>query len=253
MGEENIEIVDGGDLEMMAAMKQARETFKYFWRELSWEYRRIMPALSLAAVKVAFTDPNVAPGNPDTEHMWVEDIRCDGRKITGTLVNSPEWLTNVKDGDLVCEPLSAISDWMFVIGTKVYGSFTVNLIRSRLSEQERNEHDLAWGLDFGDPGEVEILFTDPEIDSLDNDEHPASISLGESLQETLQESKDLLYQTDEEGWTMLHRDALAGNATVVKILLEHGADPTLKTPDGDTPYDLAKCFGWKHVLELLPD
>ena len=28
--------------EMISAFNKAQETFKYFWRELSWEYRRII-------------------------------------------------------------------------------------------------------------------------------------------------------------------------------------------------------------------
>ncbi|MFX8102449.1 DUF2314 domain-containing protein, partial [Acinetobacter baumannii] len=39
---------------MILAFESAKSTFKYFWRELYWEYRRIVPALELAYVKCAF-------------------------------------------------------------------------------------------------------------------------------------------------------------------------------------------------------
>lgn len=269
--EENIVMHQGDDPEMVATSKQARKTFRYFWREMSWEYRRIIPGLDLAAVKVAFTDPEVAPGDPDTEQMWVSEIQCDGKEFTGTLLNSPAWLTNVSAGDPVCEPLSEITDWMFAIQGKVYGAYTVNLLRSRMSNRERKEHDQAWGLDFGDPEEIEVVYvepeqksgflglfskksvTDPEKQRRAKIEHPMSINMGESLKESLRESKETLHATDEDGWTMLHRDALAGNATIVKILLKHGADKNLKTPDGDTALDLARIFGWKNVIKLLSE
>ena len=269
--EENIVLYQSDDPDMVKASQQARKTFKYFWRELSWECRRIIPGLDFAAVKVAFHDPDVAPGDPDTEHMWVNGIDCNGREIMGTLNNDPEWLTNVKDGDQICEPMSAISDWIFAVRGRAYGGYTVNLIRSRMSSSQQRAHDQAWGMDFGDPDEIEVVYVptepvgflgrlfgkkpviDPEVRKQNMLEHPMCINMGESLQAALQESREMVTDTDEEGWTMLHRDALAGNATVVKILLEHGADPTLKTPEGDTPYDLAKRFGWKHVMELLPN
>lgn len=267
--EENIVLFKDDDPEMVAASQQARKTFKYFWREMSWEQRRIIPGVEFAAVKMAFSDPNTGPEEPEVEHMWVSDVECNGREIMGTLMNEPEWLTNVKDGDAICEPMSSLSDWIFVSLGRVYGGFTVNLIRSRMPASERRAHDEAWGMEFGDPEEIEVVYVptepvgwlgrllgkkpviDPEVRKQHMLEHPMCINMGDSLKEALQESKEMLYETDDEGWTMLHRDALAGNATVVKILLEQGADPTLKTPEGDTPYSLAKRFGWKHVMKLL--
>ncbi len=57
----------GADPAILAASERARATFKYLWRELTWEYRRIIPALELAAVKAAFGDEG---GHPDeVEHM----------------------------------------------------------------------------------------------------------------------------------------------------------------------------------------
>jgi len=41
---------------MQRAFEQARESFKYFWRELYWERRRIAPMLDYAMVKICFLD-----------------------------------------------------------------------------------------------------------------------------------------------------------------------------------------------------
>lgn len=46
-------------------------------------------------------------------------------------------------------------------------------------------------------------------------------------------------QANEEGWTLLHFAAEQGNADMVRTLLERGADPTVKTLRGRTPYDVA--------------
>jgi len=37
----------------------------------------------------------------------------------------------------------------------------------------------------------------------------------------------------------------------VRLLLEHGADPTVKNKDGDTPLDLARARGHREVVSLI--
>ena len=78
---------DNDDPEMQRAYEQARATFRYFWREIAWEQRRIVPALDLACVKAPFSDPGEVDSEDDeaqVEQMWVSDVRFDGRLITGT-------------------------------------------------------------------------------------------------------------------------------------------------------------------------
>ncbi|HPR63340.1 MAG TPA: DUF2314 domain-containing protein [Thermoanaerobaculia bacterium] len=60
---ENVYMFDETDPEMVKANQRARETFKYFWRELSWEKRRIVPGLDMALVKIAFFADSVPEGN----------------------------------------------------------------------------------------------------------------------------------------------------------------------------------------------
>lgn len=50
---------------------------------------------------------------------------------------------------------------------------------------------------------------------------------------------------------MLHHQALAGSAATVQALLDAGADPNAKTPDGRTAADLARVMGWKRVVAIL--
>jgi ankyrin repeat protein len=58
---------------------------------------------------------------------------------------------------------------------------------------------------------------------------------------------DVNMQTDE-GYSLLHYAADANNLEMVKALLERGADPTLKTKRGSTPYDMAMGSTIKLVL-----
>lgn len=54
MGDSVIYYVEQADEPVNRAGERARKTFKYFWRELFWERRRIIPALDFAMVKAPF-------------------------------------------------------------------------------------------------------------------------------------------------------------------------------------------------------
>jgi uncharacterized protein YegJ (DUF2314 family) len=243
---------NNNDPEMQQAFRRAQFTLRYLWRELSWEYRRIIPALQLAAVKTAFADRPLAEcgANDHVEHMWLSEIKFDGRTFSGKLLNKPNRLKSVKAGDMCSFPFEQLTDWMYASSGRVYGAFTVNLMRLRMKPAERTAHDQAWGLDFGDP--AKILLT-PYGESSDDDEteHPMSVNMGPKLIQHLEKNPGIINQPDDRGWTFLHRESLAGNATAVEILLKHGADRTLETNDGDLAVDLARLMRWQKIVSLL--
>ncbi|MCC9655439.1 DUF2314 domain-containing protein [Rhodopirellula halodulae] len=270
--------VPGNDSEMEAAGAKARKTFRYFWREMSWERRRIIPGLSLAAIKATFRDPpemqSTDPDALEAEHMWLVDVDFDGRRLQGTLINSPQSLQSIDEGDRVTVAGKQLCDWMYVIGDNVYGGFTVDLMRSRMGKSERKQHDQAWGFDFGEVGIVNLVppdyigdeppakkglfsrFSHPEVSPQDYDkvaatEHPMSVNIRESLEETLSENPDMVHELDDNGYTFLHQLSLAGSLDGVDVCLKHGADPNRKASNGMTPYALAKCLGWKRVMARL--
>ncbi len=257
------------DPEMLRAFDRAQESFKFFFREISWEKRRIIPALDLACVKVPFVDDDEEGKESKVEHMWLDEIDFDGKYISGTLINSPNWLQGWKAGDKANVQVDEISDWMYAIRGRVYGAYTVNLMRARMSADERHEHDEAWGLDFGDPNDIQIccapvaekpkgiggFFSKKKSEvSPPGDpsaEHPMSESMAESLKESLSENPALVHEKDDRGWTILHQEALAGNTATVKVLLAHGADRNLRTNHGMTPQALAQSLGWDKLAMLL--
>jgi uncharacterized protein YegJ (DUF2314 family) len=236
---------DNSDPEMQAAYQYARSTFRYFWRELAWEYRRIIPGLGLSAVKAPFRDEDTS----NVEHMWVGEIDFDGETVHGVLLNAPNRLRSVKKGDSVSIPLAQISDWMYSINDEVYGGYTVNLMRSRMKPRERREHDEAWGLNFGDPTKVRIVPGHEGADDIP--EHPMSENMAPSLREQVASDPSFLTGTGHRGWTLLQGLALAGSYACVKVLLEAGADPNAVGDDGMTPLRLARSLGWDRVAELL--
>lgn len=267
--QESVGYFDETDPEMAIAREKARNTFKYFWRELSWERRRIVPGLDLACVKLAFAERSSVTGDNVVEHMWITEIDFDGDIVSGSLANQPNWLQTVAEGDRVSVPLGRIADWMYVIAGKVFGGFTVYLIRSRMSVSERVAHDGAWGVEFGERAEIVYAASNrnkrtsvfgrffskadseerPEADL--QQDHPMSINAESSVREALAKQPGLAHERDERGWTALHREALAGNRNIIRALLEFGADPTCKTPEGLTALDLAVRLDWSGTIDVL--
>jgi uncharacterized protein YegJ (DUF2314 family) len=265
------------DPEMAKACSKARQTFRIFWRELTWERHRIVPGLDLACVKFPFMDPPNGPSEtdaPDAEQMWVSDCFFNGSSIRGTLLNSPSWIKSVKEGDTIEKPIKELSDWMFAVSGKVYGGFTVHLLRKQMNKAERKSHDNAWGLDFGDPESPRLapaewygggaekkpsflgkLFEKPapnvSLEEIVRRDHPMAIAMSTTLEKHLEGNPEALNSTDDDGHSILHTHCLAGSTPIIEILLKRGADPNATTKNGMTPLRLAKLFGWSRIVDLL--
>lgn len=263
---------DGEDPRMVEAHKAAQKSFKYFWRELSWERRRIIPGLGVAMIKLPFTDGDRTDGNPPYEQMWCDDVGFDGEFLSGILANAPNWLTSVKVGDSVRVPFTHLSDWMMTSDGAAYGGHTVNLMRSSMDKAERKAHDQAWGLEFGDPDQVRTevvrrtkkkqgflsrLFGPKPIEEPVADstagfrDHPMCTNMLEKIETQLQEDPSIATSTDEHGWIQLHSEALAGNLGVCHLLLKYGAKLDAQTPDGKVAAALARSIGWDVVASSL--
>ncbi len=269
---EAVFMFDGEDPQMRQAYENAQLSFKYFWRELSWERQRIIPGLELAAIKMPFTDGPRTDGNPAYEQMWCDDVNFDGETLSGKLLNAPNWLQSVKAGDSVRVPFAHLTDWMMAASGAAYGGFTVNLMRATMSAGERRAHDQAWGLDFGDPNHVRteinrnaqkkpgllgrLFGAKPaaETPNAAGDEfrdHPMCTNMLGKIEEQLSGDPSVATFVDEEGWTLLQRQALAGNLGVVQLLVKYGADPGAKTPAGHNAAALARRIGWGPVADYL--
>lgn len=229
--------------DMAGAVGAARATFRYFWREMSWEMRRIIPGNALSAVKLEFFDE---PGG-HVEHMWVAHPSFDGVELEGELINQPHQLRGVRQGQMVSLPLARLSDWIIGRGERAYGAFTVQELRKTMSAADRRAHDDAWGFDFGDPERPAVMPYEggPDV------EHPMSVNMAVELPAHIAQNPEFVRTTMGGGFQPLHLDALGGNLAQVDIYLSSGADPNAKTDRGLTPLDLARVLGWEKVIARL--
>lgn len=238
------------DEKLREATLNAQKNFNHFWRELYWEYRRIIPGHDFAMIKIPFEQNVPEETEPLVEHMWINNIHFDGEQVFGELVNAPNYLTNISKGEKVTKSIEEIGDWMISIEGKTYGGFTVQAMRSGMSEKERRNHDKAWRLDFGDYNE--ILLVHKQKENPENlVEHPMSKNMAEKMKEFLQENPNEISEPDGNGLTLLHKEAIAGNKTGIEILLALGADKTKKSRNGKTALEYAESMNWGHLKELL--
>jgi uncharacterized protein YegJ (DUF2314 family) len=230
------------------ATARARRTFRYFLRELSWERRRVVPAYTMMLVKAAFPMPT--RDDPEYgEHMWLEHVEFDGTTVSGTLVNDSYEPSDYSAGDRVEVSFEEqMSDWLIASDDAVYGAYTVHLIRSRMSDEERTLHDEQWDLPFGPPSLPKLPNATSETDETD---HPMALATVNHVEAELRDHPAQLRSLDARGWTWLHDEVLSGNAAIVEILLRHGADREAKTPDGLTPLALATTWGWSRIAAML--
>lgn len=250
MSDSKIFFAKGDSPEMITAFEKAQETFKYFWRELSWEYRRIIPGLDVACVKVAFSQEFPGRDEPMVEHMWINEVGFDGDHVSGILINDPNEITNVGKGEPITIPLNQVSDWLFSIDGRTYGGFTIHAMRAMMEPAEREEHDAAWELEFGDFNDVLIVHQQKE-EPANLVEHPMSRNMKEKLVEFLSQNPEEIKGQDDAGYTMLHHETISGNLSSVEVLLEMGADKNIKTSEGKTALDFAKQLKWDHIIPVL--
>lgn len=209
---------------------------------------------------------------PKVEHMWIGRANCqsellfDGDFVSGILQNKPKWVTSLKQGAPITVGFEEINDWLFTYEGRAYGGFSVHYLRSQMSPLEREKHDKAWGLDFGEMTKILIEIAEGPNQYRDgfdsktwsNDEapfveHRMCLNMQRALREALDEDPELSTVLDDEGWTLLHREALAGNFASVKTLVEYGADQHTRNPRGETAANLASKSGWIEIAKYLDE
>lgn len=126
--------VKSEDKEMNAAIEKANQTLNDFNTGLS------NPKAESLALKVEFADSN------GIEHMWIGDVEFKDGKYSGILNNDPEYIKEYKAGDKIDIDPSKISDWMYIENGKLFGGYTIKVLRNRMTEEERKQFDAESGM-----------------------------------------------------------------------------------------------------------
>ena len=78
-----------------------------------------------------------------------------------------------------------------------------------------------------------------------------SQNMAPGLAKAVEDNRAAFFERGPSGLNTLHSLALGGSLAGVKVLLELGADPHMKTNSGKTARALAEQMGWQRVAEVL--
>ncbi|WP_312419564.1 DUF2314 domain-containing protein [Epilithonimonas sp.] len=79
--------------------------------------------------------------NDKSEHIWAVNIEKIEDDYFGNIDNLPNSIIKIKLNDKVRIEKEKISDWMFSNNGKLFGGFTIRVLRNRMSEIEREKFD----------------------------------------------------------------------------------------------------------------
>jgi uncharacterized protein YegJ (DUF2314 family) len=84
------------------------------------------------------------------EHIWATHIRMVNGDFYGKVDNLPNSTSQVKLGEQIRLNQDDITDWMYAEKGVLKGGYTIKLLRSRMSEQERQQFDSGFSLKIVD-------------------------------------------------------------------------------------------------------
>jgi uncharacterized protein YegJ (DUF2314 family) len=133
--------VPPSDEDMRLASQHARDSFATF----AEQFQKRDPACSIFIVKVFYPDPKVPGGG---EHLWMTVRSVTDTSAVGRITSRPLYISAVKSGDLVEARLPQLSDWLYVHSGRAVGAYTVQLLRSRMTPEQKAQHDSAYPFSF---------------------------------------------------------------------------------------------------------
>lgn len=141
---------EANDAAMNRAMQQARATAETFIKALAAPG----PTESNFAIKAGFRD------GAATEYVWLDNVRYNDNTFFATVGNTPEKVRSIRYGMPVKVQRDAIADWMFIRSRKLVGGWTIWVMRSRLSPEDRAALDANTGFQF-DEAQHDMMQHDP--------------------------------------------------------------------------------------------
>ena len=118
--------VDTDDEAMNAAIAEARATVQEFVQALTEQ----APGDTYFAIKVPIHD------GVETEHFWLTEVAYSDGTFTGIIDNTPELVSNVKEGQPYEIAETEISDWVFFRDGVAIGNRTVRVLFLQMPDED---------------------------------------------------------------------------------------------------------------------
>ncbi|MEM6366531.1 MAG: DUF2314 domain-containing protein, partial [Planctomycetota bacterium] len=191
-------------------------------------------------VKIPISD-DFTDADAPVEHVWTSIDTFDGIQIQAILVNQPHTVQGFNEDDVMEFEIERVEDWLLFSGDEAFGGFGVNVLRSRMNEDERRGHDDAWGCIFSHRFEPIMPRRSMEFEE----------NVGEMVRAAIKD--DPGYSTCEcgDGRVPLHHYALHGRTEAAKVLIDSGVDREARCDRGWTAKQYAVVSGICSTIELF--
>jgi uncharacterized protein YegJ (DUF2314 family) len=134
-GQPDYSRVPDQDQEMEKAVQKARESVGTFIAALG----------APTAQQTSFTVKKPFKDGDKVEHIWLSNPSFDGTKFSGRVDNEPVDVKNVKLGETALVAKDEISDWFYVDKGKLVGGYTIRVLYSKMSPEEKKDFDAHVG------------------------------------------------------------------------------------------------------------
>lgn len=128
VGNNKVINVEEDDVEMNRAMEKARESLPHFFER----YANQQPGDDLFALKVKISAPH------GDEYFWLNQLEITDSSYTGTINNTPNIVSCVREGQRYDFSHDAIKDWTYYENGTMKGNLTLYVLLDRVSEKEAN-------------------------------------------------------------------------------------------------------------------
>lgn len=132
--------VAGDDKEMLMSIEMAKKTFSEFEKAIKSEN----PNFKNFTLKKAYESTE------GDEYLWIKSVvfYAEKNKYVGIVADTPLYTKKVKFDEIVEVDEKEISDWMYFQDNVVKGGYTLRLLRSRMTDEDRKLLDKESGYVF---------------------------------------------------------------------------------------------------------
>lgn len=130
-------LIRSEDQEMNAAIERAQSTLDEFLKINA----NPPSGASGFKIKVRIEDSH------GTEHMWVTPFKKTEKGFSGVLADDPEYVTSVKNGQVLNFTRRDVTDWGYVQDGKQKGSFTVCVLFKHMPASEVEQYRRDYGFE----------------------------------------------------------------------------------------------------------